>query len=83
MAEKVTYNSLLKDDAFLNDARYALLAQGINVSTKRGDILDRFLTTKRYFDTNLVSTLNIGDTIKDMSDKDKMSYAKAVTKLFS
>ena len=81
MAEKVTYNSLLKDDAFLNDARYALLAQGINVSTKRGDILDRFLTNKRYFDTNLVSTLNIGDTIKDMSDKDKMSYAKAVTKL--
>ena len=31
----------------------ALQAQGINVSKRSGDILDRMLTNKRYFDTNV------------------------------
>ena len=57
MAEKITYNSLLRDDKFLNDAYHSLRAQGINVSKKRKDIVDRFLTNKRYFDTNLASTI--------------------------
>ena len=61
MAEKITYNSLLRDDKFLNDAYHSLRAQGINVSKKRKDIVDRFLTNKRYFDTNLASTFVIGD----------------------
>jgi hypothetical protein len=81
MAEKVTYDSLLRDDQFLNDAYHALRAQGINVSNKRKDIVDRFLTNKRYFDTNLASTFVIGDTVKDMSEENKQSYANAVTKV--
>ena len=81
MTEKVTYDSLLRDDEFLNDAWNALQAQGINVSDNRKDILDRFLTNKRYFDTNLASTFSIGDNVKDMSEADKQSYANAVTKV--
>jgi len=81
MTEKVTYNSLLEDDEFLNNAWNALQAQGINVSNERKDILDRFLTNKRYFDTNIASTFVIGDEVKKMSDKDKESYSKAVTKV--
>ena len=81
MTEKVTYDSLLRDDEFLNDAWNSLQAQGINVSNNRKDILDRFLTNKRYFDTNLASTFVIGDNVKDMSEADKQSYANAVTKV--
>ena len=81
MSKQVTYDSLLKDDEFLNDAYYALRAQGINVSQRRGDIVDRFLTNKRYFDTNIASTFVIGDEVKKMSDEDKKSYARAVTKV--
>ena len=81
MTEKVTYDSLLKDDDFLNDAYHALRAQGINVSNNRKDILDRMLTNKRYFDTNLASTFVIGDNVKDMSNANKQSYANAITKI--
>ena len=81
MTEKVTYDSLLRDDKFLNDAYHALRAQGINVSDNRKDILDRFLTNKRYFDTNLASTFVIGDEVKNMSDDNKQSYANAISKV--
>ena len=81
MTEKVTYDSLLRDDKFLNDAWNSLQAQGINVSDNRKDILDRFLTNKRYFDTNIASTFVIGDNVKDMSEANKQSYANAVTKV--
>ena len=47
MKNKITYDSLMRDDEFLRDAYKSLRAQGINVSKKRGDILDRFLTNKR------------------------------------
>jgi len=81
MTEKVTYDSLLKDDKFLNDAWNSLKAQGINVSDNRKDILDRFLTNKRYFDTNVASTFVIGDNVKDMSELDKKSYANAINQI--
>jgi len=81
MSEKITYTSLLDDDLFLRDAYKSLRAQGINVSTKAGDILDRFLTNKRYFDTNVASTFVIGDEVKDMSPENQQSYARAVTKI--
>ena len=65
MKDKITYDSLMRDDEFLRDAYKALQAQGINVSKQRGDILDRMLTNKRYFDTNVASTFVIGDNVKD------------------
>ena len=60
MTNKVTYDSLMRDDEFLRDAYKALQAQGINVSKRSGDILDRMLTNKRYFDTNVVSAIVTG-----------------------
>ena len=81
MKNKITYDSLMRDDEFLRDAYKSLRAQGINVSKKRGDILDRFLTNKRYFDTNLASTFVIGDEVKGMSEANKKSYARAVDKV--
>ena len=81
MTEKITYDSLLRDDQFLNDSYHALRAQGINVSKKRKDILDRMLTNKRYFDTNVASTFVIGDNVKDMSDENKQSFGRAIDKI--
>ena len=81
MKNKITYDSLMRDDEFLRDAYKALQAQGINVSKRRGDILDRMLTNKRYFDTNVASTFVIGDNVKDMSDEDKQSFGRAIDKI--
>ena len=81
MKDKITYDSLMRDDEFLRDAYKALQAQGINVSKQRGDILDRMLTNKRYFDTNVASTFVIGDNVKDMSDEDKQSFGRAIDKI--
>ena len=81
MKNKITYDSLMRDDEFLRDAYKALQAQGINVSKQRGDILDRMLTNKRYFDTNVASTFVIGDNVKDMSDEDKQSFGRAIDKI--
>jgi len=81
MTEKITYDSLLRDDQFLNDSYHALRAQGINVSKKRKDILDRMLTNKRYFDTNVASTFVIGDNVKDMSNENKQSFGRAIDKI--
>ena len=47
MKDKITYDSLMRDDEFLRDAYKALQAQGINVSKRRGDSRDRMLTNKR------------------------------------
>ena len=61
MKNKITYDSLMRDDEFLRDAYKALQAQGINVSKQRGHILDRILTNKIYFDSFFVTFfLNIG-----------------------
>ena len=40
----------------------------------RGDILDRMLTNKRYFDTNVASTFVIGDNVKDMSNEETVIW---------
>tara|TARA_R100000008_G_scaffold78621_1_gene59709 strand:+ start:415 stop:4152 length:3738 start_codon:yes stop_codon:yes gene_type:complete len=82
MSEQVTYEKLLKDDAFLNDAYHALRALGNNrLSNNRKEILDAFLTKRRYFDTNIVSTFNQADAIKDLNNLDKTSYINALNKI--
>ena len=43
MSEKVTYESLLKDDDFLTDAYYSLKGMGYDVTDNRKDVLDKFL----------------------------------------
>ena len=68
---QLTYNDLIQDDVFLNDAYKSLNALGYDVSNVRGEILDKFLQTRRYFDTNLASTITQGDNIKDIDDVNK------------
>ena len=75
------YNSLLRDDDFLNDAYKSLTSLGYQVSTKRGDILDKFLQNRRYFETNLASTITQGGNIKDLDDVGKQRFARALNKV--
>ena len=70
----VTYNSLLQDDDFLSDAFHSLRGMGYEVTNDREQVLKKFLQTRRYFDTNLASTITQGDNIKDLNDADKKVY---------
>ena len=68
--------------AFLNDAYYALRALGNNrLSNDRKEILDAFLRKRRWFDTNVVSTFNQADDIKDLNNQNKTSYINALNKV--
>jgi len=77
----VTYNSLLQDDKFLSDAYHSLRGMGYEVTNDREQVLKKFLQTRRYFDTNLASTITQGDNIKDLSDVDKKSLRNALDKV--
>ena len=57
-----TYQDTLKNDAILGDMYHVLNKMGISVGKKRKDILDTFLTNRRYFDTNIISTVATGNT---------------------
>ena len=81
MKNKITYDSLLKDDRFLSDAYYALQGLGETVTNDRKEILDKFLQKRRYFDTNISSTFTQGTKIKRLSDSDKVSYSEALNKV--
>ena len=62
-----------------NDAYHSLRAQGINVSKKRKDIVDRFLTNKRYFDTNLHLLLLLVMKLKCLIHKQSYEANKSRT----
>ena len=65
--QQTTYEGLLKDNTFLNAAYHSLRGMGDNtVSADPKDILDTFLTQRRYFDVNLGSTIVQGNKIKDL-----------------
>ena len=81
MVQKVTYESLLRDDNFLNDAADALEGMGETITNDRQEVLDKFLQKRRYFDTNISSTFTQGTKIKRLSDEDKTSYSKALDKV--
>ena len=81
MVQQVTYESLLRDDQFLNDAYKSLRGMGYEVSNIRGDILKKFLQNRRYFETNLASTITQGDNIKDLSDANKINLKNALDKV--
>jgi hypothetical protein len=66
-----------KDDR-LKDMRDSLRAMGVNVSNDRTDILDTFLTKRRYFDTNIFSTFAQGDDIKDLDTANKAKFSRAL-----
>ena len=73
-----TYQDTLKNDAILGDMYHVLNEMGISVGKKRKDILDTFLTNRRYFDTNIISTVATGNKIKNLPDAYKQGYARAI-----
>ena len=83
MANKqTTYEGLLKDRNFLSSAYHSLRAMGDNdVSEDPKDILDTFLTKRRYFDVNLGATIVQGNEIKDLPDTHKKLYSHALGKI--
>ena len=79
--QQTTYEGLLKDNTFLNAAYHSLRGMGDNtVSADPKDILDTFLTQRRYFDVNLGSTIVQGNKIKDLPEDYKKVYSYALDK---
>ena len=68
---EITYESLLEDKDFIDSTYYVLQDLGDNVAYNSKEILDTFLTKKRYFDTNIGATINIGGKMKELSDDSK------------
>jgi len=66
-------------DHLIADMYHSLRAQDVNVSNSRKDILDTFLTRRRYFDTNIFSTFTQGDDIKDLDETNKARFSRALS----
>ena len=77
------YKSLINDQNFMSSAYYSLKALGDNPNwDKPEELMDNFLTKKRYFDTNLLSTANIARKVtSDFSDEDKKDFAYALDRI--
>ena len=81
-APPVTYESLLNDSDFLNAAYHSLRALGDNdVTTDPKDVIDTFLTKRRYFDVNLGSTIVQGNNIINLPDNYKKLYSYAADQI--
>ena len=78
--EQTTYKGLLKDNDFLDSAYHSLRGLGENISEDPKDILDTFLTKRRYFDVNLGATIVQGNQIKDLPADYKKLYSYALNK---
>ena len=65
MAQKnITYEGLQKDSDFISSAYHSLRALGENPSpTNPKEIVDTFLTKRRWFNANLGATVNQSRTI--------------------
>ena len=82
MAEtKITYESLQQDPTFLSAAYHSLRGLGENPSTDPKDIIDTFLTKRRYFDINVLSTLTQGSDIENLDDDNLKLYSHALDKI--
>jgi len=68
---KITYDGLLENKDFIDSTYHVLQGLGENVAYDPKDILDTFLTKKRYFDTNILSTYNTGQDMKDLDEDRK------------
>ena len=79
--QTITYDELRQDDKALSNMYHSLRALGENVSLDRDDILETFMTKRRYFETNLASTLSQGSDIKDLGAREKKAYSLAIDKV--
>jgi|TARA_R110001583_G_scaffold64067_2_gene186678 hypothetical protein len=79
MAEQnITYDELRQDDKALSNMYHSLRALGENVSLDRDDILETFMTKRRYFETNIASTMSQGSDIKSLGVAEKKAYSSAL-----
>lgn len=76
-----TYESLQNDTKFLSAAHHTLNALSIPTSENPQEIVDNFLTHRRYFNTNLGSTIKQGSRIMDLPDQYKQAYAYATDQI--
>lgn len=77
--EGLTYDSALQDQNLIGSMYYALQGLGEkNIPYDPKTILDTFLTKKRYFETNIMSTANTALDVKDMDEDTKKMYAYAL-----
>ena len=73
-----TYDSLQNNEKFLTAAYHTLKGLGISTSKDPTEIVDSFLTHRRYFDINLLSAIKQGNRIMELPDNYKEAYAYAV-----
>jgi len=76
-----TYESLQNDPKFLSSAHHTLNALSIPTSENPQEIIDNFLTHRRYFNTNIGSTIKQGSRIMDLPDQYKKAYAYATDQI--
>ena len=79
MASKITYDDLVHNDRFVASAYRSLVALGETPSKKPKEIVDDFLTKKRYFENNLVTTLGVAGSVKTMSPQQKNEFGAALS----
>jgi len=80
--QSVTYEDLKKDSKFLNAAYSTLRGLGENVSRKPEEIVDTFLTKRRWFNANLGSTISqSNDILNDFTPRMLKDYQYAVDKI--
>lgn len=67
-----SYDGLQKDQNVIDAMYYSLESLGEPVAYGNNkDILDAFLTQNRYFESNLLDTVQVGSKVEDMDDTDR------------
>ena len=79
MASNITYDDLVNNDRFVSSAYRSLVALGETPSQNRKEIVDDFLTKKRYFENNLVTTLGVASDVKYMTSSQKNEFGAALS----
>ena len=67
-----TYDELLNDDTFSDSVYYLYTELGKDIPETRQELVDDFLSQKRYFEDNLVGTFDFGGDLKNLSDQGKI-----------
>ena len=80
--QTITYKALKKDSKFLNAAYSTLRGLGENVSREPEEIVDTFLTKRRWFNANLGSTISqSNDILNDFTPRMLKDYQYAVDQI--
>jgi len=67
-----TYDELLNDDLFADSVYHIYTEMGKDIPETRKELVDDFLSTKRYFEDNLYGTFDVGSDLTSLSDNGKV-----------